>query len=90
MASVRYAAHAENDMLDAWLYMAEDNPSAAHKLLDQPKMGRMRNELAAGLRSWPTTTPYILFDFESADGIVIARVLHHARDAPGLSDWSDR
>jgi len=53
----------------------------------QPKTGRARDELAAGLRSWPTSTPYILFYFVDADGITIARVLHHARDVPAIGHW---
>lgn len=53
----------------------------------QPKKGRARDELATGLRSWPTSTPYLLFYFIDADGITIARVLHHARDVPAVSYW---
>ena len=43
-------------------------------------MGRARNELARGIRSWPTSTPYILFYEVDEQGILILRVLHHARD----------
>lgn len=91
MGKVRHSASAETDLLEAWLYVAEGNIEAAdridgeaHTLLTQPKMGRARDELAAGLRSWPTSTPYILFYFADADGITIARVLHHARDVPAI------
>lgn len=98
MGKVRHSASAENDLLEAWLYVAEESIGAADRLLDridaeartllqQPKMGRARDELAAGLRSWPTSTPYILFYFADADGITIARVLHHARDVPAIGDW---
>ena len=83
---------------EAWLYIAEDSVDAADRLLDQidtetrtlltqPKMGRTRDELVAGLRSWPTATPYILFYFADDDGITIARVLHHARDVPVIWSW---
>ncbi len=85
-------------MLEAWLYIAEDSIDAADRLLDridaearallnQPKMGRTRDELATGLRSWPTSTPYILFYFLDTDGITIASVLHHARDMPAIWSW---
>ncbi len=98
MATVRFSASAENDLLEAWLYVAEDSSSAAdrmldqidseaHKLLDQPLMGRERNELAHGLRSWPTSTPYILFYFPDDQGIVVPRALHHARDIPVIDHW---
>lgn len=98
MGKLRYSASAEDDLLEAWLYVAEDSSEAADRLLDridsearallmQPKMGRARDELATGLRSWPTATPYILFYFVDADGITIARVLHHARDVPAIGHW---
>jgi plasmid stabilization system protein ParE len=81
---VRHSVSAEADLLETWLYVAEDSIEAADRIVDQidaesrtllmqPKMGRARDELAAGLRSWPTSTPYILFYFVDADGITIAR-----------------
>lgn len=96
--TLRFSASAENDLLEAWLFIAEDNPDAADSILDQieadarklllqPKMGRSRDELAGGLRSWPTATPYVLFYFADAQGILIARVLHHARDLPAIDHW---
>jgi plasmid stabilization system protein ParE len=95
---VRHSASAENDLLEAWLYIAEDSVDAADRLLDQietetrtlltqPEMGRTRDELAEGLRSWPTSTPYILFYFAGDNDITIARVLHHARDVPAIMSW---
>ncbi len=98
MATLRFSASAENDLLEAWLYVAEDSLNAADRLLDQidleargllkqPKMGRLRNELAEGLRSWPTSTSYILFYFEDEQGVLVARVLHHARDIPNVDNW---
>lgn len=98
MSKVRRSASAENDLLEAWLYIADDSVDSADRLLDQietemgrllmqPEMGRRREELAAGLRSWPTSTPYILFYFAESDGITIARVLHHARDVPAIWNW---
>ena len=85
-------------MLEAWLFIAEDSVEAADRLLDQirndsrtlllqPKMDRARDELAVGLRSWPTSTPYLLFYFVEDDGITVARVLHHARDVPAIWNW---
>jgi toxin ParE1/3/4 len=98
VSKVRRSASAENDLLEAWLYIADDSVDSADRLLDQietemgrllmqPEMGRRREELAAGLRSWPTSTPYILFYFAESDGITIARVLHHARDVPAIWNW---
>ena len=42
-------------------------------------MGRLQVELAKGVRSWPTSTRYILFYLPSVSGITVLRVLHHAR-----------
>jgi len=100
MSTLRYADSAENDLLDAWLHIATDNPEAADRiieaidrearlLLTHPGMGRKRPELAAGLRSWPTRTRYILFYFADAAGIAIARILHHARDAGAVENWPE-
>ena len=98
MAKVFYSSSAENDLLEAWLYVAEDSVTAADRmldqieaeailLLDQPLMGRERNELAPGIRSWPTLTPYILFYFPDEHGVIVTRVLHHARDIPAIDHW---
>jgi len=95
MAAVLYSASAENDLLEAWLYVADNRVSAADRMLDlieaeamrlleQPMMGRERRELAPSLRSWPTSTPYILFYIPAAQGITVVRVLHHARDIPAI------
>lgn len=98
MGKVFYTASAENDLLEAWLYLAEDSVAAADRMLDQiegeairllaqPLMGRERPELSPGIRSWPTSTPYILFYFPNEHGVVVARVLHHARDIPAIDHW---
>ena len=82
---------AQDDLLEAWLYIAKEDQQAADGVLDvidreartlllQPLMGRARPELAAGVRSWPTSTPYILFYVANTQGITVVRVLHHARD----------
>ena len=55
---------AETDILEIWDYIADDNPAAADRWVDrldaqfrtlatQPMMGRTRNELAPGVRSFP-------------------------------------
>ena len=61
---------------------------SAQLLAEQPMMGRARPELTAGLRSFPTQTPYILFHFpDDGGGIIVARVLHHARDIEAIGFW---
>ncbi len=72
MLQLVFTERARADLLEAWLYIAEDNLSAADRiletidqeakaLLNQPLMGRSRPELGSQMRSWPTSTPYILF-----------------------------
>jgi toxin ParE1/3/4 len=96
MGMVQFARSAQADLLEAWLFIAEENPSGADHVLDaieheanilvtQPFMGRARPELAAGVRSWPTSTPYIFYYVATADGITVIRALHHARDVQQIS-----
>ncbi|MDO8263432.1 MAG: type II toxin-antitoxin system RelE/ParE family toxin [Gallionella sp.] len=91
MSRIRFTNSAEADLLELWLAIAEENLLAADESLDsiqltiaalgrQPEMGRARPELANGLRSLPTRTPYIIFYLPNADGLLVVRVLHHARD----------
>ena len=91
MARVALAQSAQTDLLEAWLYIADESQPAADRVLDaineeshtlllQPLMGRARPELADGVRSWPTSTPYILFYLADDEGITVLRVLHHAQD----------
>ncbi|MEO9038946.1 MAG: type II toxin-antitoxin system RelE/ParE family toxin [Gallionella sp.] len=91
MPRIHFTGLAETDLLELWLTIAEENLIAADESLDtlqatvallatQPEMGRSRPELANGLRSFPTRTPYIIFYLPEEDGLLVVRVLHHARD----------
>lgn len=91
MPRIRFTNSAEADLLELWLNIAEENLVAADDSLDliqatvsllgtQPEMGRARPELADGLRSFPTRTPYIIFYVPDEDDLLVVRVLHHARD----------
>ena len=94
MAAVLRTRQAEEDLLEIWDYIAADNPAAADGLLDEidaacatlaenPNAGRLREELALALRSLPVGN-YVIFYRPQADGIVLIRVLHGARDLPEL------
>lgn len=98
MSSLRYTDHARNDLLEAWLFIAADNPIAADRLLEtldrdarrlqlNPLIGRLRPELASEIRSWPTSTAYVLYYRPDSQGIIIVRVLHHARDLFQIDQW---
>jgi len=91
MGQVSFAQSARTDLLEIWVFIAEENLDAADRLLDtleheaktlatQPLMGRARADLGSDIRSWPTSTPYILFYMAQDHGIEVVRVLHHARD----------
>ena len=85
---------AEQDLLDIWYYIAQDNPIAADawiehlgdavwRLAATPGMGRLRPELLSDIRSFPVGD-YILFYSEITDGIDLIRVLSAYRDLDAL------
>jgi toxin ParE1/3/4 len=84
----------DDDLFEIWLFIAQDNPDAAtrvlrkikstlNKLERNPKMGRDRSELAPGLRS-VACHPYVLFYRIVDKDIDLVRVLHGARDVPSI------
>ena len=81
---------AETDILEIWDYIADDSLTAADRWVDhldeqfrmlatQPMMGRARDELAPGVRSFPFGR-YVVFYVPLTNGIDVVRVLHGARD----------
>ena len=50
----------------------------------QPKIGSARSELAAELRCFATNTPYVIYYELAPNGIVIVRILNHARDLDAI------
>ncbi len=81
---------AETDILEIWDYIAEDTFAAADRWVDQldeklrllaiqPLMGRTRDELERGVRSFPFGR-YVIFYMPTDVGIDVVRVLHGARD----------
>ena len=91
MPVIQFTHSAERDVLELWLNVAEENPTAADQTVDiiystlslissQLEMGRLRPELAAGVRSFPSKTPYIIFYTSNENSLLVVRILHHARD----------
>ncbi len=85
---------AETDLILIWVYHAEKSERAAQRirneiasrydlLLEHPRMGRSREEVRAGFRSFPVGN-YVIFYRELEDGIEIVRVLHGAQDVSGV------
>ena len=91
MSSVVFARSAQTDLLEVWSFIAEQSFEAADHVMDviekeaqtlafQPLMGRARPELSASIRCWPTSTSYNLYYIPEESGVIVVRVLHHARD----------
>ena len=93
-ARVRFLPEARADLHQIWDYIAEDDVEAATRLVDLveekctllarlPDVGRVRDELAPGLRSFPVGK-YAIFYRRAKGGIEIVRVLSGWRDIPAL------
>ena len=96
MGQVIKTPQAELDLVEIWLYVAEDSEQAASELLrridrvaaelaEMPGRGTPREELipAIDLRSVPVGN-YLIFYRPIEPGIEILRVLHGARDLDAL------
>ena len=90
MPSILLRPRAKADLGEIWDYIADDSESRADVVIDsieqklnllaeQPSMGRMREILSAGLRSFPVGR-YVIFYRPLEDGIDVVRVLHGTRD----------
>lgn len=92
---------ARSDLAEIWDYIADDNESRADAFVDlidhkfqelalQPNMGRSRDELTEGLRSFPVGK-YVIFYRVMPGGVEIIRVLHGSRDLNAIfnpDDWA--
>lgn len=90
MLKILTSPEAENDLDEIWWYIAQDNPDSADKLIDEieetgrklarfTNMGRNRDELNPGLKSFPVGM-YLIFYMPISGGIQIVRVLHGMMD----------
>jgi toxin ParE1/3/4 len=94
MPVIQRTAQAEEDLIEIWIYIAQDNPEAAdrvlddieqrfHVLADNPLMGRLRPDIAPELRYF-TAGKYLILYRTMQDGVQIVRVIHGARDLSHL------
>ncbi|WP_353572888.1 type II toxin-antitoxin system RelE/ParE family toxin [Candidatus Albibeggiatoa sp. nov. BB20] len=92
--SLKFTSIAHDDLDTIWEYIAENNPPAAtrvlqvlmnkcHTLGENPFLGRQRDELATGLRSFPVQN-HVIFYRITSDNVEIIRVLNTARDIDKL------
>ncbi|MBO0906546.1 type II toxin-antitoxin system RelE/ParE family toxin [Jiella sonneratiae] len=85
---------AREDLLEVWSYIADDNETAADRMLDRieqkllmladnPRAGRERPEVAGGLRSVPVGN-YVIFYRIEPDAIIVVRVLSGYKDTDAI------
>ncbi len=99
MPQICISPRAKSDLIEIWDYIAEDSEDRADffvakihakflTLAERPGVGRARDELEKGIRSFPVGR-YIIFYRPLADGIEVVRVLHASRDVDAFFDESD-
>jgi toxin ParE1/3/4 len=92
-------SRAKADLAEIWDYIADDSEAQADAFIDtidlklrllaeQPNIGRVRNELAENMRSFPLGR-YVIFYLVIPDGIEVVRVLHGARDLDAIFQPDD-
>ncbi len=96
MPAVKLSKAAEQDLMDIWLFIAKDNPTAADSVLDfisaefqalaeTPTLGRVRNDLWPDALCFPIYESdwrmrYVAFYRRIPEGIEIARVIEGHRN----------
>ncbi len=96
MNRFKISRQADLDLEDLWVYLAQYDAVKADQLLGEifnkfpmlaqfPSMGKMREEIAQGLRSFPVK-PYIIFYKPMIGWVEIVRILHQSRDIDNLFD----
>lgn len=94
MPDVIKLSRARSDLIEIWNCIADDSEALADAFIDiidqkllalasNPDMGRAREELAKGVRSFPAGS-CVIFYRPISNGIEIGRVLHGARDIAAL------
>lgn len=90
MNRFQISRQAEQDLEDIWCYLQQQDKLQADNQISQiinrfpmlsqfPDMGKKRDNLLVGLRSFPVP-PHIIFYTKTSDSIQIIRILHQSRD----------
>lgn len=96
MRKARLSDQAKEDLVGLWEYIAQENPTAADRLLqklvaqykslaENPGLGRLREELRPGLRSFSVGN-YLILYHPIPEGIAVFRIIHGARDLESLME----
>lgn len=94
MSELILSPEAEQDLVDIWVYIAEDSPTNADSYIDKlyskglllsenPEIGAERSDLMDELRAFPVDH-YVLFYRKQNNGIELVRVLHASRDIDSI------
>lgn len=94
MAHIRRSSDARNDLIAIWAYIAQKNPSAADKLIEEidrdlvrllrfPLLGEAVHHLRPGIRR-VIVGNYQLFYEPTKEGIHLLRVYHSSRSIEDL------
>jgi toxin ParE1/3/4 len=92
---IRRTARAEQDLIEIWNFIAQDNESAADKVFDRlvskseligrnPSIGRLRPEIGGGVRS-ALAGSWAIYYRVRPDHVEILRYLHTRRRIPEIS-----
>lgn len=99
MSKYELAEQAIDDLANIREYIAQDSATAASRhikrlrsnmkaIADAPGIGRSREELSVGLRSFPVGS-YVIYYRKIPNGIRVLRVLHGARRVEDLFPASE-
>ena len=93
MADLHISLEAEVDLDDIWLYVAKESQSIEpaelfldrfavffSRLAQNPYLGRQRDDLRPGYRSFPVSSYVVFYRFVAAEEILVLRVIHAKRD----------
>jgi toxin ParE1/3/4 len=93
MADLHISSEAEADLDEIWLYVAKESQSIEHaelfldgfavffsQLVKNPYLGRQRDDLRPGYRSFPVGSYVVFYRLVAAEEILVLRVIHGKRD----------
>ena len=93
MADLLFTPEAEADLDNIWLYIAKESQSIERaeltpdrfsivfsRLTSNPYMGRKRDDIRPGYRSFPVGSYIVFYRLIGADQILVLRVVHGRRD----------
>lgn len=93
---IRFTNPAKQDLAEIYLYISDGNIAAADKhrerltkrclgLVDQPRIGTMRDDIKPGLRSVGEGDYVIFYRIVNETDLAIMRVVHGKRDLTNLN-----